>query len=140
MFSEVVSDLGASDEDVESPSDFTVSEVVSDLGASEDDVELPSDLVFSEIVSDLGASEDEVELPSENASDEDVELPSDFTSSEWVSDLGASEVERDCEGVSDGTRGVSTTGRFLPPPSPRPPERTAVVLYGTIVFGMLSKM
>ena len=107
------------------------SEVVSDLGASDDDVELP----VSETVSD-----EDVELPSENASDEDVELPSDFTSSEWVSDLGDSDVDSDCEGVSDGTRGVSTTGRFLPPPSPRPPERTAVALYGTVVFGMLSKM
>ena len=95
-------------------------------------------MISSDVVSDLGDSEDDVELPSENASDEDVELPSDFTSSEWVSDLGASEVERDCEGVSDGTRGVSTTGRFLPPPSPRPPERIAVALYGMIGFFGLS--
>ena len=131
MFSEVVSDLGASEDDVELP----VSETV-----SEDEVELPSDLVFSEVVSDLGASEDDVELPSEKASEDDVEFPSDFTSSELVSDLGDSDVDSDCDGVSDGTRGVSTTGRFLPPPSPRPPESVAVALYGTIPFGMLSKM
>ena len=121
--SDVVSDLGASEEDVELPS-----EVVSDLGVSE----LPSDFTVSEVVSDLGASEDEVELPSENASDEDVELPSDFTSSELVSDLGDSDVDSDCDGVSDGTRGVSTTGRFLPPPSPRPPESVAAALYGVM--------
>ena len=113
------------------PSDFTVSDVVSDLGASEDEVELPSDFTVSDVVSDLGVSEDEVELPvSEKASE--VELPSDLAVSELVSDLGDSDVDSDCDGVSDGTRGVSTTGRFLPPPSPRPPESVAAALYGVM--------
>ena len=59
------------------------SEVVSDLGASDEDVESPSDLVFSEVVSDLGASDEDVELPvSETVSEDEVECPSDFTSSE----------------------------------------------------------